>query len=536
MTSLLTVSELHVTYGDHPAVAGIDLNLDRGEVLALVGESGSGKSTAAHAIIGLLPGAARVEAGTVRFDGLDLTRLRERGMRAIRGREIGLVPQDPTVSLNPTRRLGDQVAEALTVHGLADRRAARSQAVRLLADAGLPDPELRARQFPHELSGGMRQRVLIAIALAAEPKLLIADEPTSALDVTVQRHILDHIDSATRKLGTSVLLITHDLAVAADRAHRIAVLRAGRIVETGSTDEVLHAPRHEYTRALVAAAPGLRPPITIVPRVPDDFAAAATPLLVATGLTKEFPLGRRIVRAVDGVDLTVHSGQTVALVGESGSGKSTTARLVLRLATPTEGRIVFAGTDITDLRGPRLRRLRQRMQLVHQNPYSSLDPRQSIAEIIAEPLRVFRVGDRAARAATVRGLLDRVGLPDTMLRRKPAELSGGQRQRVAIARALALGPSLVVCDEPVSALDVLAQRKVLELLAELQSDLGVAYLFISHDLAVIREIADDVVVLSGGKVVESGPVGDVLTDPKHDYTKALLDAVPGRASKENTPS
>ncbi|MEV6218360.1 ABC transporter ATP-binding protein [Nocardia sp. NPDC051833] len=524
---LLEVRGLSVSYrtrtGRARAVRGVDFDIAPGEIVALVGESGSGKSSTAHAVTGLLPAAGRIDAGGIRFGGTDLATAGEKHLRAIRGAQIGLIPQDPAVSLNPVQRIGTQVAEVLLIHGLASRRSAADAAVDLLARAGMPDPRTRAAQYPHELSGGMRQRALIAVAIAANPALIVADEPTSALDVTVQRLILDHITSLTETLGTAVLLVTHDLGVAADRAQRIVVMSRGRIVESGPTREILDNPRDPYTRQLLSSVPGraaTRPP----GRLPDT----APPLLTVENLVKEFPLPRaRSVPAVDEVSFTVRRGETLALVGESGSGKTTTARMVLRLTPPTAGRIVFDGDEVTASTGARLRAFRRRAQVIYQNPYASLDPRFTIRDVITEPLRVFGIGNRADRAARARELLDRVALPLAMLDRRPAELSGGQRQRVAIARALALSPELVVCDEPVSALDVSVQAQILELFAELQAATGVAYLFISHDLAVVRRIAHRVAVMRRGRIVEIDSTERVFGAPTHDYTRQLLAAVPG---------
>ncbi|MGW2464136.1 dipeptide ABC transporter ATP-binding protein [Streptomyces sp. NPDC001761] len=577
-TPVLRITDLRVGYrtaaGTRTAVDGLDLTAAPGRITAVVGESGSGKSTTAHAVIGLLPPGGRVEHGSVRLEGEELTGLSERAWRDVRGRRIGFVPQDPGVSLDPVKPVGRQVAEVLRVHHLATGRGAAQRAVDLLAAAGLPDPARRSRQYPHELSGGMRQRVLIAMATAARPRLLVADEPTSALDVTVQRQILDHLEALAADTGTAVLLITHDLGVVADRAQHVVVMSRARVVEAGPTREVLADPRHPYTRRLLAdvprltprarpatppappaeatslprpspgPAPGSRPaPLSgSAPPVPGPGpASAAGPsgdapdpgvLLRVRGLTLSFPLRgpgpRRRHLAVDGVGFDIPRGRTLGLVGESGSGKSTTARLVLGLERPEAGTVELDGVDVTAVRGAARRRLHRRVQLVHQNPYASLNPRFTVEELLTEPLRNHRVGDRAQRAATVRRLLDDVALPADVLRRRAAELSGGQRQRVAIARALALGPELLVCDEPVSALDVTVQARILELLLGLQERHGMAYLFISHDLAVVGQVSDRVAVLRAGHVVEEGATDQVLRTPRHPYTRELLAAVPGR--------
>lgn len=539
--SLLSIQDLTVTYGRgssaRTALHGVSLDVGRGERVAIVGESGSGKSTTAHAVLRLLPAAAELTGGTVRLSGaadgsgdLDLVTATDRQVRSVRGVRIGFVPQDPTVSLNPVTRIGTQVAEVLRIHGLATGAEARERAVEELRRAGIDRPGLRARQYPHELSGGMRQRVLIAIALIGDPELLVADEPTSALDVTVQRTILDHLDRLVAERGTSVLFITHDLGVAADRADRIVVMSEGRIVEQGTPAEVLGAPREPYTRALIAAAPSLDDVTVSVGAAPRLQAGVDEPLVVATGLRKSFAR----VAAVDGVDVTVPRGRTLALVGESGSGKSTTARLVLGLERADAGTVQFDGEDVTAASGAALRAYRRRAQIVQQNPYAALHPRLSVGAVIADPLAAFGIGTRRSRAARAAELLDLVALPSAVLGRRPAELSGGQRQRVAIARALALDPSFIVLDEPVSALDVSVQAQILDLLAELQSTLGISYLFISHDLAVVRRIAHEVSVLRGGRVVEHGDVAQVLHDPQHEYTRALLDAIPGRSRRVPT--
>ncbi|MFD6818564.1 dipeptide ABC transporter ATP-binding protein [Microbacterium sp. NPDC060132] len=530
---VLTATDLTVSYGDREVVHGISFDIAEGETLALVGESGSGKSTTAHALLGLLPEGGRVDAGRVLLGELDISGWSDRALRGIRGPEIGLVPQDPATSLDPVRPVGVQVEEILRLHGHRDRRSRRARAIELLDRVGIDDPGLRARQYPHELSGGMRQRVLIATAVALRPRLLIADEPTSALDATVQRTVLDLLDELQREEGTSILLVTHDLGVAADRAARLVVLKDGRIVEQGTSDAVLAAPREPYTRQLLADAPafatGFRRP-DAPPFLRDAAAVAAENpyAIVAEGLVKEFRVaGRERFRAVDDVSFRVRRGTTHALVGESGSGKTTTARLVTRFHRPDAGSIEVAGADVTAATGAPLRALRRRIQLVYQNPFASLDPRQHVVDIVAEPLQNFRVGGRAERRERALALLDRVALPADVARRTPRELSGGQRQRVAIARALAIDPEIVVLDEAVSALDVTVQARILELLTSLQAELGLTYLFISHDLAVVRRISHTVSVMRRGRVVEEGRTEELFHDPQHEYTRELLAAVPG---------
>ncbi|MGW1512423.1 dipeptide ABC transporter ATP-binding protein [Streptomyces sp. NPDC002394] len=545
---LLEVRGLRIGYrtasGTRIAVDGLDLRAEAGEITAVVGESGSGKSSGVHALVGLLPAGGVVLGGSVRLQGEELTGLGEREWREVRGRRVGLIPQDPGVSLDPVKPVGAQVAEVLRVHGLATRRDAPARAVDLLAEAGLPDPAQRARQYPHELSGGMRQRVLIAVATAARPRLLIADEPTSALDVTVQRRLLDHLQEVVTTTGTAMLLVTHDLAVVADRARHVVVMSQGRVVEAGPAGRVLADPRHPYTRKLLADAPTLRarPPRARSGSadVPGEPAAPA-PLLSVTGLTRAFPvrgpvLSRRRTRtAVDGVGFELGRGETLGVVGESGSGKSTTARMILGLERVDGGTVLLDGVDVTTVRGAARRALHRRVQLVYQNPYASLNPRFTVGELLTEPLRNHGIGDRAEWAGKVRRLLDDVALPAGVERRKAAELSGGQRQRVAIARALALGPEVLVCDEPVSALDVTVQARILELLVGLQERHGLSYLFISHDLAVVAQISDRIAVMRDGRIVESGPTAELLKAPRHPYTRELLAAVPGRSGTEDIP-
>ncbi|WP_449408680.1 dipeptide ABC transporter ATP-binding protein [Microbacterium maritypicum] len=538
---VLAVEDLHVSYatrtGRREVVHGVSLQIPPGETLALVGESGSGKSTTAHALLGLLPAGGRVDTGTVRLGSLDISGWTDRALRGVRGTEVGLVPQDPVTSLDPVRPVGVQVEEILRLHGHRDRRSRRVRVLELLDRVGIDDPALRARQYPHELSGGMRQRVLIATAIALRPRLLIADEPTSALDATVQRRVLDLLDELRREEGTSILLVTHDLGVAADRAQRIVVLKDGRIVEQGASAQVLAAPSDAYTRRLLADAPafttGFRRPEA--PTFLRDAAAVAAEnpyAITAEGLVKEFRVaGRERFRAVDDVSFRVRRGTTHALVGESGSGKTTTARLVTRFHRPDAGTIDVDGTDVTALGGAGLRALRRRIQLVYQNPFASLDPRQQIQDIVAEPLHNFGVGTRGERRERALALLDRVSLPSDVAGRTPRELSGGQRQRVAIARALAIDPDIVVLDEAVSALDVTVQARILELLTSLQAELGLTYLFISHDLAVVRRISHTVSVMRRGRVVEEGATEELFHDPQHDYTRELLAAVPGRTEQ-----
>ena len=580
---LLEISDLEVAFrsstGLVPAVRKANLTLYPGQSVAIVGESGSGKSTLAHAVIGLLPGTGRVTGGTIRFQGRDITHLGTQELTSLRGSSIGLVPQDPMSNLNPVWSIGFQVKEALRANGLAgvadDRlahlmaehaehagrtghadgaqKAATStggridvdeQVALLLEQAGLPEASRRAKQYPHEFSGGMRQRALIAIGLAARPDLLIADEPTSALDVTVQRRILDHLQTLVRELGTAMLFITHDLGLAAERAEHIVVMHRGRVVESGPSLEVLQDPRHPYTQRLVKAAPSLASrriesahargiQVTDDELLGASLGSSATEeILRVEHLTKVFEVrgakGKdKTLTAVDDVSFGIRKGTTTALVGESGSGKSTVANIILNLIDPTSGKVFHDGVDLSTLGPKELFALRRIMQPVFQNPYGSLDPMYSIFRVVEEPLRVHGIGTAKEREARVAELLDMVSLPRSVMRRYPHELSGGQRQRVAIARALALKPEIVVLDEAVSALDVLVQAQILRLLSDLQSELELTYLFITHDLAVVRQIADDVVVMEHGRIVESGVADELFANPRQDYTRELIRAVPG---------
>lgn len=526
----LSVTDLHVGFrsrrGLSQAVRGVSFDIARGETLALVGESGSGKSTTAAAANRLLPDTAEISGGQVVVDGRDVSHLAPRELQSLRGAGIGLVPQDPMTNLNPVMRVGDQIAEALEVHG-ASTAQARTRSLELLDAVGIANAEQRSRQYPHEFSGGMRQRVLIAIGLASRPALLIADEPTSALDVTIQRRILDLLDELTGERDTAVLLITHDLILAAERADRVAVMQAGEIVEIGTARDVMHAPQHDYTKRLLAAIPGT----TAAPRQsahqadPDHSRPGSGPLVEVRDLVKVFGSGHTAYTAVDGVSLSIPAGRTVSIVGESGSGKSTVANLLLGLEEPTSGEVLVGGEPRATGRRA-LKAVRRQIQPVFQNPYASLDPRFTVGRSVAEPMSVHGIGSKQTRQARVAELLEQVALPADVADRHPHQLSGGQRQRVAIARALSLEPELVVLDEAVSALDVLVQQQILELLVRLQEELGLAYLFISHDLAVVRMISDQVHVMQQGKIVESGAPEALFSSPQVDYTRELLAAIP----------
>ena len=542
---LLELKDLKISFtsstGVVDAVRGVNLTIYPGQSVAIVGESGSGKSTTAMAVIGLLPGTGKVTGGTILFNGKDITGLSDKEMQHYRGSDIGLVPQDPMSNLNPVWSIGTQVKESLRANNVVEGSEANKRVVELLQEAGLDDAERRAKQYPHEFSGGMRQRALIGIGLAARPKLLIADEPTSALDVTVQRRILDHLEGLTHELGTAVLFITHDLGLAAERASHLVVMHRGRVVESGPSLDILRDPQHPYTQRLVKAAPSLASAriqsaqehgIESSELLAGKAETSDEEVIRVENLTKEFDIrgekgAKKKLLAVDDVSFSLRKGATLALVGESGSGKSTVANMVLNLLDPTSGKVFYKGTDLSTLGSHELFEMRRKLQVVFQNPYGSLDPMYSIYRCIEEPLVVHKTGSRKEREARVAELLDMVAMPRSTMRRYPNELSGGQRQRIAVARALALNPEVIVLDEAVSALDVLVQNQILQLLAGLQEELDLSYLFITHDLAVVRQTADDVAVMRQGKLVESGTVDEIFANPTESYTRDLIDSVPG---------
>ncbi|WP_405825556.1 ABC transporter ATP-binding protein [Streptomyces sp. NBC_01390] len=528
--NILEIENLDVTFstetGDVPAVHEVSLHVRPGETLALVGESGSGKSTVALAALGLLPGNARA-TGRVEIGAVDVVGASEADLSRLRGLTASMVFQEPATALDPLTRIGAQIAEVVRNHRPLSTKEAAAEAVELLRRVGIPDPGTRASAFPFQLSGGQRQRVVIAMAIANSPGLLIADEPTTALDVTVQAEILDLLRALAADSGTGVLLVTHNMGVVADFADRVAVMLQGRIVETGPAEEVLLRPTHEYTRRLLSAVPRL----TVAG--PGDVPAPApevrtdAPVVELRDISVHFGRGRRTVRALQDVSLTVAPGETVGLVGESGSGKSTAARVALGLVPPTSGSVALFGTDLGRARGRARRALLAGVGVVLQDPVASMDARMSVGECVAEPLRVHRRGMPAAeRRARVAEVLERVRLPRALAGRGPRELSGGQRQRVSLARALVLEPRLLVADEPTSALDVSVQQTVLEVITELQDELGFACLFVSHDLAVVQQFAQRVVVMRAGQVEEQGPTATTLLHPGTDYTRRLIAAVP----------
>ncbi|QEK92146.1 ABC transporter ATP-binding protein [Achromobacter insolitus] len=551
--SLLEVHGLDVDIagesGMTHAVKRLQLAISRRQTFALVGESGCGKSMTALALLRLLPDAGRIVGGQIDLNGEDLNRLPESAMRGVRGGRIGIIFQEPSTSLNPVMRVGDQIIETLVAHTPLRGAAARARAVDWLRRVGIPEPERRIDDYPFQFSGGQKQRVMIAIALAAEPLLLIADEPTTALDVTVQAQVLDLLADIQREMGMAVLLITHDLAVVKNVAHHVALMRGGEIVESAAAEAFFRAPKHPYARQLFEAIPTFEKrgtPLTesgreAMARDADLLAAAprarnAEMVLDVQDLKVHYPVRkgplRRIaswVKAVDGVTFSLRAGETLALLGESGCGKTTTGKALLRLidGARISGRAMLRGQDVLSADRRTLQRLRQDIQIVFQDPYASLDPRMRVGDILDEGLASLRRGmDKDARRAHAAGLIERVGLPANTLARYPHEFSGGQRQRIAIARALAVEPKVLICDEPTSALDVSVQAQILDLLRELQLELGIAYLFITHNFGVVEYLADRIAVMDGGRIVELGPADAVLHAPRQDMTRRLLAAVP----------
>jgi len=507
------------------AVSDVSFTVERGEIMCLVGESGSGKSVIAQAIMGLLPRTLPVSAGKILLESEDLLAASEARLRALRGARMSMIFQEPMTALNPVMRCGVQIDEVLNCHTRDAAAIRRQKMLDLLREVALPDPERILASYPHQLSGGQRQRIMIAMALALEPALLIADEPTTALDVTTQAQILKLIVELQKRHGMGVLFITHDFGVVAELAHRVAVLREGRLVELGPKLEVLQRPRHEYTKMLIRSVPTLEPH--------DRPASATAPVVLQTNrLSKTYVergwLGRRReVRAASEVSLEVRKGQTLGIVGESGSGKSTVARCIVRLIEPSSGEIRLGGVDLARMRARALRPLRRRVQIVFQDPYRSLNPRRSVGEAIIEGPVNYGV-PRAKALERARRLLELVRMDPAVLERYPHQFSGGQRQRICIARALAMEPELLVADEAVSALDVSVQAQVLALLAEIRSRLDLAMLFITHDLRVAAQVCDRVAVMQEGRIVEYGPAREVFLSPQHEYTRALFAAAPGR--------
>ncbi|WP_219951222.1 ABC transporter ATP-binding protein [Dickeya zeae] len=551
MTPLLEIQDLRVTFPGHQAVRGLDLALHPGETLALVGESGCGKSATALSIMRLVSAPGQV-TGRILFDGQDLLALPNTAMRQLRGNAISMIFQEPMTSLNPVLTIGQQIVETLLTHQSLTPAQARARAIELLDLVKIPEPPRRIDDYPHQLSGGQRQRVMIAMAVACQPKLLIADEPTTALDVTIQAQILALLDQLRRELSMSLLLITHDLGVVEQWADRVAVMVGGRKVEEASTDVLFQRPQHPYTHGLLATSlhladdlhyrqqrlPEIRHPdngdagqVTVVTSplrsvpAPDT---TRTPLLSLHRVHTHYATSQGVVNAVKDISLDIYPGETLGLVGESGCGKSTLSKTILRLLPVAEGRMLFDGQDITHLNESQLQPLRHRVQMIFQDPYASLNPRHDVQRILERPLIVHGVTQRAERQRLINQALERVRLPQSSLQRYPHEFSGGQRQRIGIARALVVNPSLVICDEPVSALDVSIQAQILNLLVELKSEMGLSLLFISHDLSVVRYIADRVMVMQHGECVESGDCQQIWRQPQHPYTRLLLDSVPGR--------
>lgn len=534
MEPLLKVNDLSVSFhsgeSEFQAVREVSFEVRKGETLGIVGESGSGKSVTARSIMRLLASPpSQMKKGEILFKGVDLANKTQKEMESIRGRDIGMIFQDPMSSLNPTIKVGKQISESLIKHQKVSKREAKKQAIAMMERVGITRSEIRYNQYPHEFSGGMRQRVMIGIALACRPELLIADEPTTALDVTIQAQILNLMKDMQDQLGTSIILITHDLGVVAGMCDRVVVMKEGQIVETGTTTEIFANPKHPYTIRLLNALPRLdqkkKPkPVSLVPRDLEDD----QPLLEVKSLKQHFNLGKgNTLKAVNDISFHIRQGETLGVVGESGSGKSTTGRAILRLHEPTGGDVLFKGVPLNRLSASEMKTMRRHMQIIFQDPYASLNPKMRIMDIIGEALDIHQLaGTASQREKRVEELLEMVGLDPTHAQRYPHEFSGGQRQRIGIARALAVEPEFIVCDEPLSALDVSIQAQIVQLLEELQQRLGLTYLFIAHDLSMVKHISDRVAVMYNGKIVELAESEELYSNPQHAYTKALLSAIP----------
>jgi peptide/nickel transport system ATP-binding protein len=534
LETILQVKDLRVSFLsrdlEFEAVRGVSFEVKKGETLGIVGESGSGKSVTARSIMRLLQSPpSYMKEGEITFLGDNLADKTEKEMEGIRGRDIGMIFQDPMTSLNPTIRIGKQIAESLIKHQKLSKKEAKKQAIDILKLVGIRNSEVRYNQYPHEFSGGMRQRVMIAIALACRPTLLIADEPTTALDVTIQAQILNLMKDMQERFGTSIILITHDLGVVAGMCDRVAVMKKGEIVETGTTEEIFENPKHPYTKKLLHALPRLdekkkkKPAPLILPGTDLN-----KPLLEVKSLRQHFDMGKgNVLKAVDDISFHIRAGETLGLVGESGSGKSTTGRAILRLHEPTGGDVLYQGMPVNRLSKSEMKLMRRHMQMIFQDPYASLNPRFKVLDIIGQALDVHKLSSsRGERKRRVEELLEMVGLEAAHAERYPHEFSGGQRQRIGIARALAVEPKFIVCDEPLSALDVSIQSQVVKLLEDLQHRLGLTYLFIAHDLSMVKHISDRVAVMYAGKIVELAESEELYANPQHAYTKSLLSAIP----------